>query len=253
MTNTQSLKVFTTKANQLITSKVILSDMAISAVLKCVASNKLLVDCAMQSLSEYSYPSEFARAKTILTSPDGVNQYRLKTPPTPIRIFAFVMCLLTEFDSGRRNLTDFLYQYYSNPNVDTSYQLFAEQFLRPFKRAGENILRSIDPSSFNKEQEQTANRYFSAERIYINSYVLEQLSDENESIIIKLQNDTYHSAQDKIDCTEIAKAFQMALYSKNPRLIKLLWVALNYATVNTKSTDTHLRKMKQLLVDNNII
>lgn len=221
-------------------------------MLQCVSQIKPLLDCAVQALQENSYAVEFARARSTVTLQDGSEQSRLKPPASDKTMFAFVVCLLTEFDSGRRNLTDFLSEYYQG-DANESYHRFAEDFLRRFKDIGTDILRNIDPDSFNQEDENKASLFFNAEKVYINSSVLFELTDTIDKFLAKLRNDSYYSQQSREDTLLAVYSLRNALYLKNPKIIRLSWVATKSVLQNTRSADTYLRRIFDLLLSNNII
>ena len=110
-----------------------------------------------------------SRARVTWTRSDGVVVSQLKLPQDRNRLFAFVVCLLTEVDSGRRNFLDFLREYYTDEYNNPSYAKFADEVLRPFKAAVTGILSSIDPDSLSPTKTTGAERCFSVEQIYVES------------------------------------------------------------------------------------
>ena len=143
--NTNELAFFTSSVNRLIEGQLILVDKHIATVLKSVASSPTLCKALSNTLKTMSYATEFSRARVTWTSVEGVKESRLKLPVERNRMFAFVVCLLTEVDCGKRNIMDFLREYYNASDTDGSYARFASEVLKPFKSAGENLLREFDP------------------------------------------------------------------------------------------------------------
>lgn len=248
-----NLQVFTQRVNTLIESKLILTDKAIANLLKIITITKPMLDSVTQSLKEVSYATEFLRAKTTLTRPNGEIVSKLKLPQIETRLFAFVVCLLTEFDSGRRNLVEFLQEFYTNEDSNLSYVQFADAVLKPFKRAGEHILQGFNPTAVDDKDEIKAQNYFAAEKIYINSVVLEDMLEEIAKIKQKFEVEAFYSQQAKSDCEDMINALINALKSKNPKLIKIVWIGFVNTLKGYKSVDAFVRNIYSMLVDNNLL
>ncbi len=243
------LAYFTDSVNRLIEGKLILVDKNIASVLKCVATVPTLCKCLTETVRATSYVTEFSRARVTWTRPDGTVEARLKLPTERNRLFAFVVCLLTEVDGGRRNFLEFLKEYYHETDANLGYEKFADEVLRPFKQAGEIILRSQDPESFNAESVSRAERYFNAEKIYINSEITERLLDEVDKIAALFR--TANASADSDDVIAACEYFSNALYLKNPKILNLAWLALKSllrsAPIAADSLQTMTHLMSQIL------
>lgn len=251
--NQENLKIFIERTNTLIETKVILADKAISTLLKCVVSNEIFLQTIKDTLKEIPYATEFSRARATITQPNGTVLSKLKLPQTDSRIFTFVICLLTEFDSNKRNLLEFLQEFFTNEDANVSYKQFAVQILKPFKKAGEHILRSLNPLDCYQKEEENCEQSFFAEHIYINQDILDNISEQINNLTIKLETEMYYSQQEKADVNYIINAFSNALLSKNPRLIKIIWIGVKNTLKQYKSIEPYLRKINTLLVENNLI
>ena len=222
--NTNELAYFTSSVNRLIDGQLILVDKHIAAVLKSVARSKTLCRILSNTLKNMSYATEFSRARVTWTSVDGVKESRLKLPLDRNRQFAFVVCLLTEVDCGKRNFLDFLREYYNAGDNDANYARFASEVLKPFKSAGENFLREVDPDSLNAEFLAQAEQYFSSEKMYIETNTLADIFSLMEEVRIML-------IEQRLDANELAEValaseyLVNALYLKNPKIIKISYIA----------------------------
>ena len=220
------LAYFTDTVNRLIEGKLILVDKNIASVLKCVANVPALYKCLSDSLRSISYVTEFSRAKVSWTRPDGTVEARLKLPAERNRIFAFVVCLLTEVDSGRRNFLDFLKEYYDETDSNRGYEKFVNEVLRPFKRAGESILQSVDPDSVNAEWSSSAERFFDVEKTYISSATSSALLQQVQQVVnlFYAEGDSAQKHYDTIML--VCEYFTNALRLKNPKILCICWIAL---------------------------
>lgn len=220
---TNELAYFTNSVNTLIEGKLILVDKHIATVLKCVATSPTLCKTLSETVKTMSYATEFSRAQVTWTRNDGVVESSLKLPADRNRLFAFVVCLLTEVDSGRRNFLDFLKEYYNDADSNVSYFRFANEALKPFKKAGENILRSVDPDSLNEELSQQAERYFVAEKIYLDTALLHGVFSVMEQVRLLLQPSL--NERDFAEFASVSEYFVNSLYLKNPKILKICWLA----------------------------
>ncbi|MCH5159651.1 MAG: hypothetical protein J1F66_02235 [Clostridiales bacterium] len=243
---TNELANFVDSVNTLIEGKLILVDKHIASVLQCVATSQILCKALSDTLKTMTYSTEFSRARVAWTRSDGVVEARLKLPADRNRLFTFVVCLLTEVDSGRRNILDFLKEYYNDVNNDASYARFANEVLKPFKSAGEHILSSIDPEGVNVQYVEQAEKFFKAEKIYIDTRVLNQLFGEMDAIrrILEAQK---LSEGETFEVSAATEYFVNALYLKNPKILAVSYLAYKNAVGRYSATIEHVKVIVQLL------
>ena len=230
--STNEISDFTDSVNKLIEGKLILIDKHIAQVLKCVAASPTLCRVLSETVKTMSYATEFSRARVTWTRSDGTVECSLKLPADRNRLFAFVVCLLTEVDTGKRNILDFLKEYYNAGNNDSSYQRFAEEVLKPFKQAGEALLSNIDPEGFNFE--------------YVDSNVLRQILDEVEAIrqtVLKFSL----SQNAMLEYNTASEYFVNALYLKNPKIISVSFLAYKYVALKYPDTASHVQNLTAML------
>ena len=236
--NTNELAFFTSSVNRLIEGQLILVDKHIATVLSSVARSKTLCRVLSNTLKNMSYATEFSRARVTWTSADGVRESRLKLPLDRNRQFAFVVCLLTEVDCGKRNFLDFLREYYNAGDNDASYARFASEVLKPFKSAGENFLREVDPESLDADYVAQAEQYFSSEKMYLQTNTLADIFSLMEEVRLILI-DQHLEPDDLAEVSLTSEYLVNALYLKNPKIIKISFIAYknalkNYAIVADK-------------------
>ena len=240
------LAYFTDSVNRLIEGKLILVDKNIASVLQCIAVTPVLCKCLTDSLKSVPYVTEFSRARVTWTKPDGTVEARMKLPAERNRLFAFVVCLLTEVDCGRRNILDFLKEYYNAPDTNESYERFATEALKPFKHAGESILQAVDPNSFNLEEAVRAEKFFTAEKTYVPSDVLEGLLHQVELVTAVFQSADSLLSHLSEELT-VCEYFTNALYLKNPKILGVAWLALKNFLMRFHSLQENLDQMTALM------
>ena len=238
MGNNNDLAYFTDSINTLIEGQLIMVNKNIASVLRCIAGSEILCKCLSETLRLTSYATEMSRARVTWTRSDGVVVSQLKLPQDRNRLFAFVVCLLTEVDSGRRNFLDFLREYYTDEYNNPSYAKFADEVLRPFKAAVTGILSSIDPDSLSPTKTTGAERFFSVEQIYVESATIVGALQTMDDINTVLRGEKM-SAPELTESQIVREYLTNSLYTKNPRLIVISWIAYKNTVGKYQSTAYH--------------
>ena len=145
-----NLGMFSQRVEEAINSRFILADRHISGLLKCVATIPELTAVVGETLKNVSYADEYDKARVVLTK-NGKSVCKFVMPNDKKRIIAFTVCLLTEFDSGRRSLLEFLTEFFYDEDTNVAYTKFCDTVLKPFKRAGEMVLKNLGSSAASNE------------------------------------------------------------------------------------------------------
>ena len=243
---------FTQRANAMIEAKYILAAKKISSLLKGVVSIPLLTDSVAHCLKNFSYANEFARNRMLVS--DG-NQVKTKMtlPVDKVRLITFVFCLLAEIDSGSRDLTKFLNEYFESDSLNESYQKFCADIIVPFKKAGENILKDADPDYVDLSSAHKGEEFFNAEEVYVSPAVSDATVTLLEKISVRLDNDFQGDGQDRAECVEMTDALINAILSKNPKLISIMWIGFKNTFMLVKGFDKEIENLKTLLSEANLI
>jgi len=244
--SSNQLAEFTNGVNNLIESKLILVDKNIATVLKCVAATPVLCKCLADTVQSTSYATEFSRAKVSWTTTEGRVINQLKLPVDRNRLFSFVVCLLTEVDSGRRNLLDFLKEFYHPTDSNLGYEKFANEVLKPFKQAGVSLLANVDPESLSGENTARAEKFFQAENMYIQSQLLKDVFRQIEQINIKVHCEDFPPAVVE-EISILCEYFSNALYLKNPKILWVVWIAFKRTVKQYSQFDAHLVSISQTM------
>lgn len=247
MANRNSLALFSYSVNQLIESSLIMVDKHIAQLLKVVANEPVLTKVLRETLQTTSYVTEFSRAKVVLTRPDGKTESKLKLPNDRNKLFSFVVCLLLEIDGGKRQLIEFLKDFYYDADSNVSFLNFVNSVLRPFKTAGESILKSIDPESFDEGATTKAENYFYGENIYIGTEQMNTMLSAIQEIREIVENAGNLQYVDKVECLTMCDTLVNALHLKNPKIITFCWIGFKNTVKVLPQTSKQVVLLFQLL------
>ncbi len=173
LTKQNELNEFIKNADDLLSSKYILSEIRITAMLKSIASSETLMAIFKSSLDGFDY--ENAKSKYLIK-----NQYLADTKgefvqPTTLKdLLAFILNILYDIDAKNIVLSDFLSKYfYSNGSCFEQYNAFLHQMIKPFKIAVVEIMDKVlsgqieDPIAFiSREEEKKVKDDINAKKSY---------------------------------------------------------------------------------------
>jgi len=255
-TKSECREIFNERVHNLINSHLLLADKAISLLLKCVASIPEFTAILGQTLARVSYVEEFERSRVIYFK-DGKTHVRFVLPGDKNRTFTLVVCLLSEMDAGRRNLLQFLHEYFPNQESDDflAYQRFSQTILVPFAKAGDTILKDMETSvSFASKAE--TEEFFSnptssatqpLQQKSVDMDVYKKLVYELEAFCFKVENDASISLLQRNECLILAGALRDAIIDKNPKLIHQLWIGFNNTLIVNNVNNDSCVKIQNLL------
>ena len=246
------LFLFTERANAMIESKYILAAKKISSLLKGIVSIPYLMDNVSHCLKSFSYAAEFARNRKFVADGSQVKT-KLALPLDKIKLFTFVFCLLAEIDSGARDFTKFLNEYFEAASLNDSYMAFCAEIIVPFKKAGENILKDADPDCEDLSSVQKGLEFFNAEPIYMSPAVNDAVLSALSKIMVRLDNDFQGDGKDRAECVAVTDAFFSAFLTKNPKLISITWIGFKNTFVLVKGFEKEIEALKSILEQANLV
>ena len=245
--------MFTQRVNALLESKYILADKKISSLLKGIVSSQVLMDVLRESLKTMTYAAEFARNRLIDSDANNGVRAKMTLPVDKKRLFTFVFCLLAEIDAGERDFSKFLTEYFGAENANESFGKFCDEIIVPFKKAGEHLLRETDTDGLDREAVQKGVSYFDAESIYVSSATSDAVIIVINKIKNKVEKDFQGGGEQYSECMQIIDAFVNALFSKNPKLINIVWIGFKNTLKCVKGFEREVARIKNILTEANLI
>ncbi len=131
-------------------------------------------------------------------------------------------------------------------NNDARYARFASEVLKPFKEAGEDLLRSVDPDSLNADFCKASRTVLFRGKIYVETNVMAQVFTLMEEIRLTLidQNLTDAGANEAAQAGEF---LVNALYLKNPKILKVSWLAYKNTLKEYSVIQDKLKRISDLI------
>ena len=249
-----NLGMFSQRVEEAINSRFILADRHISGLLKCVATIAELTAVVGETLKNVSYADEYDKARVVLTK-NGKSVCKFVMPNDKKRIIAFTVCLLTEFDSGRRSLLEFLTEFFYDEDTNVAYTKFCDTVLKPFKRAGEMVLKNLGSSAASNEDydEESALEIAPPPAFRLDSAAKTAILNEIAEFEAKIKLDTFMSKPFIIECCVMAEAFAEAVKNDSETGIKIMWIGFKNTIHYAQASETNAIKIKRILLNYNLI
>jgi hypothetical protein len=259
---TNFIDVFISKTEELEKSKFILADKKIGGVLKCIVGNGGLFELVKECLNNFDFVEAFDKAKTPVAGQYS-NRFSLVIPTDKKKLIAFTFCLLADFDNKRRDLHQFLQEYfYEDGSVYEGWRRFSYALIKPFKKAVETLFRdeghdSDDPLG---ENVRNAEKYFDAsfaDNVAIDNMLVEELTMLIQDVSMAIASDGGLNADEKKDMLDITEGLGNAIITKDARLIHLLWIGFksairDYKGSHEKSVHIKVEQIEKKLKERNI-
>lgn len=252
--NSNNIVVFNSTVNDMMQCKLIMVDKHIASLLQCVAVTPCFKQCIADTLRTASYASEFGRARVTLTRPDGVTQSQLKLPLDKQRLFTFIVCLLLEVDSGKRDFIALLEEFFPDNDSNVSYRQFVDNVMRPFKKAGVAILKSANADrGIDASTQMQAENCFVGENVYIAGDVMDQLAGHIDALVHHLNGGIVLHKSTNQECQYMCMCMLNALLTNNPKLIKVVWIGFRATLSELDNSQQTLLDMYNIMKANQII
>lgn len=131
---------FNRACDDVIQSRYIIAEGKIALLLQTIAANKYLYEFFKNAVDGFDFRYEYTRSQI----PDG-RRNSLVLPSNPVKLTAYVFCLLMDFDTRRILLRDFLHEFfYSELGANVEYERFVIDIMVPFKHSVNRLLGEKD-------------------------------------------------------------------------------------------------------------
>lgn len=215
----EAVAAFSAQCDEFIGSKLIMSNQKIRMLLKCMAYydalRKLVEDCRFN----FDYDAEYNRAIVNLGT---ATVFRL--PSSQRKRVALIVCLLLDFDEGRRDFVRFIQDFYRAEDKNDSYVGFINGIIAPFKEAVLTLISEDDKADFEIRDDK---------RIEVNAALAEQAE-----YFIRTQISAVKDSKLDLDTRKelvfVLDNFLTVLNMRDAQLIKAYWIGLKNLLVSNK-------------------
>ena len=251
MTIEEQFQIFSECCDELKNSKIIIADAKVSKLLRSIVSSPSLVDIIGEALVGYDFETEFKNS--IATTDDGITSITL--PTEPHKVIALVFSLLSEFDSHRMDLQEFILNYFKSENLAKSFELFNNQLIEALREnlknwigIGENkkesvtldLEKTIETPETEDTPQPTPEPDSPAKLFADLKIIFEQMKETvNTDIRVKQEN--------KDDLNITIEALLETLQLKNFKILNALLISLNNMITNIKSTKYYHQELQNRL------
>lgn len=247
-----NLNLFSQRVDDAINSRFILADRHITGLLKCVATIPEIMAVVGETLKNVSYADEYEKACIVVTK-NGKASNKIVLPTDKKRIIAFVVCLLTEFDSGRRSLLEFLTEFFYDEDTNIAYSKFCDAILKPFKRAGEMVLKSFGNMDIGEVYVETIEASPAPPVFRLDSTAKTAILNELAEFEAKIKMDAFISKPFIVECCVMAEAFAEAVKNDSENGIKIMWIGFKNTIHYAQASETNAIRIKRILLNYNLI
>ncbi len=227
-------RAFCDVVDDMIVSPVVISEKKIKSLLKCIAyydELRAVVDIAKNGF-EYDDTME----RCLVGVGDAVS---FRMPMSAKEKVAFVICLLLEFDSGKRDFFKFISTCFPAPTNADSFNLFCQKALNPFKVAFRKIFENGDSDDFVDA--------FLKENV---EFVSEGLKMQTEYLLFNFSKSVQEADLQDVEREKLLimiEALSTALDLRDPLLIKGIWFGIEQSLKSKKMCKEDLEDMEDAL------
>lgn len=130
----EAIRAFVAACNNMCDAKFILSERRISELLGTIAAYPRIYTIFKDALGGYNFRAEFHKSRQKVGT-----RGKLVPPQNQTRFIAYVFCILLEIDTGKRNLREFLDEYFFHTNPNEEFAFFCSALIVPFRDVTEYV------------------------------------------------------------------------------------------------------------------
>ncbi len=210
----EAMCAFAAQCDELMSSKLIMSNQKIRMLLKCLAYYDELREVIDDCKFNFDYKDEYTRA---IVNIGTVSVFRL--PASPRKKVALVVCLLLDFDEPRRNFVQFLQDYFdfNADDRNAAYFAFCKNVIIPFKEAMLYLLSEGGKNEAIEEKE--------IKKIKVSTAISEQTDYYIRTAVETVNSSRLDDAVRK-DIIFMLDNLKIVLDIRDAQLIKAYWIGL---------------------------
>ena len=255
-----TLSNFINVANDFLSSKYILANSKISALLRTITLSEDMCAYIQLCLQDFNYKQAQKDYYIALFYGDDTRK-QVVLPKENKDLIAFVFLTLVDLDNGNIKLPDYLQKYfYEDGSFYESYNSFLANFVSPFCDAFiQEIQNVLDGINDNPK-----NRLLDIKSQKVNTQVVLNNVCNNKEVVTTLINYLVTDKTNILNTSDIADklkgeiviildAFINALNNDNPREIKYAYISYKFTALANRKCNFNLHKVTRLLESENML
>ncbi|HKL94538.1 MAG TPA: hypothetical protein VJZ69_04570 [Clostridia bacterium] len=234
MEYTEGMNAFVAILEDMAASPVVMSAKKIKSLLKCIAyydEFRAAVDIAKD---DFDYEETMSRCYV-----EVGKSASFRMPMGTKDKVAIVICLLLDFDQGKRDFYDFIIKCFPDDSAVDSYIQFCIKILRPFKEAMLSLIENGDSDEFApsaiKQEVEFANDGIQNQTEYLIITILEK---------IKVASIT---DSERADMLVMMEGFAAAIDNRDSLMIRAIWLGLKKNLISHKICQAEIAKLEDAL------
>lgn len=234
--NRESILAFNAMCDELVSSKLIMSNQKIRMLLRCLAYYDELRDAVDECKRNFDYEREYSRAIVNLGT---ATMFRM--PLSPRKKVALTVCLLLDFDEPRRDFVKFMLDFFPAADRQQSYAAFCENVIEPFREAMLSVLQGKAV-----EVDEPAPLVRDAQKIEVNAAISEQAEHYINSAV-KFIKESNLEENFRNDLVFMLDNFKVVLDMRDAQLIKAYWIGLKYILKSNRVSVKIISAIEEIL------
>jgi hypothetical protein len=228
----EAVCAFAAQCDELLNSKLIMSNQKIRMLLKCLAYYDELKTVVADCKFNFDYEEEYSRAIVNLGT---VTVFRL--PNSTRKKVALVVCLLLDLDEPRKNFVQFLRDFFNADDRNEAYYLFCRDVMVPFKEAMLALLcgDAEKPAVEQDAKKREVNAALSEQADYYIKTAVEAATSS------KLEEST------RKDIVFMLDNLKTVLDMRDAQIIKAYWIGLNHILGSSKLFNKNAQGLEEVL------
>ncbi|MEG1613725.1 MAG: hypothetical protein RR357_06130 [Clostridia bacterium] len=231
--DSEAVCAFVAQCDELMNTKLIMSNQKIRMLLKCMAYYDDLREVVDDCKYNFDYDEEYSRAIVNLGT---ATVFRL--PNSMRKKVALVVCLLLDFDEPRRNFVQFLQDFFNSEDRNEAYGSFCKNIIAPFKEAV-LFLMSDEGKNSNTEEKDSKKRE-------VNVAISEQ-TDYYIRTAIEATNSSKLDEAERKDIIFMLDNLKTILDLRDAQLIKAYWLGLKNTLQYNKLFNKNAQGLEEVL------
>ena len=242
----KTIEDFKTACDEIISAPYILSTVKISNMMKIIAQSRMLYEIFEYALKDFDY-RETRRTYFIKPdNPEDVGKFLL--PPDDRVFLALAFSVLYSIDTKEEDLMSLLGNYFYADDLNSAYNNFIIQFLKPFKYKVLDTVRLIIDREKNLPDAMVKKSGIVTLKP-AEAQVIDGLLDQSKGVILQYKIDP----KLKAELIALYDNFKSVIFEGDVKVLKVAFLGYKYAALYHRKLDVSVEKIEEILHKNGVM